>query len=523
MTKIIKTTLLLLVSFLLFSAAICQARGVYSKSFAPNQNAYPQGTPLQTLQNYTKNNVPAQISSSLSAVNPNLYSLYPGDVLSLQLWAPAYSKVVTSVSPLGTIDLGSVGDIPVKGVLLSRLSSYLEKVLKQDYKQIKVEANLTGVRTVTVEVLGNVNKPGEYTLPGTAGALNAIKAAGGLTPAGSLRQIEIKKEGKIIKTLDYFKWKMFGETRQNPYIEPNETIYVPTIKSVVSISGNIKRPGTYEILPGETYKDLLKMAGGYSPQAEINQTKLSRILPDHQEINLSITPRLTLKNGDSIYVPPISLFQQKIKVIGELADIQNSSSKLGKSIIQPVGMKWYVLRRNEKVRDVILNLGGFTPMADPAHAWVERKNPNGTKTILHLNLQKLFADNDQSQNIKLRDGDTLVVPPSPNSIYVLGAVRKPGVFPYIPGDGIKEYVTLAGGATVHGVLSSVKVVRVISGVAKPDVMNVNLQAELTGGKISRSPLLEAGDVIFVPRNQFKTISDFLGIFTNLYFLKALFP
>ena len=71
-----------------------------------------------------------------------------------------------------------------------------EKVLKQDYKQIKVEANLTGVRTVNVEILGNVNKPGEYTLPGTAGALNAIEAAGGLTPAGSLRQIQIKKEGK---------------------------------------------------------------------------------------------------------------------------------------------------------------------------------------------------------------------------------------------------------------------------------------------------------------------------------------
>ena len=90
---------------------------------------------------------------------------------------------------------------------------------------------------------------------------------------------------------------MFGETRQNPYIEPNETIYVPTIKSVVSISGNIKRPGTYEILPGETYKDLLKMAGGYSAQADISQIKLSRILPHHQEVNLSVTPNLPLQRS----------------------------------------------------------------------------------------------------------------------------------------------------------------------------------------------------------------------------------
>ncbi len=550
MSKTIRTILAILFCLFVFSAVVCQAQGtsssnpssstptlnfqqilseksggVYSKSFSPYQNAYPYGTPLQTLQNYTKNNVPAQLSNSLSAVNPNLYSLYPGDVLSLQLWTPAYSKIITSVSPLGTIDLGAVGDIPVKGVLLSKLSGYLEKVLKQDYKQIKVEANLTRVRTVKVEILGNVNKPGEYTLPGTAGALNAIGTAGGLTSAGSLRQIEIKKDRRIMKTLDYFKWKMFGAVNQNPYLEPGETIYVPTIRSVAAVGGNVKRPGTYEILSGETYKDLLKMAGGYSAQADISQIKLSRILPHHQEINLSVTPNLALQNGDSVYVPPISLFQTRIKVIGELNGVQSqvSAAPKSKSSVPGIGMGWYYLHKNERVKDVILNLGGFTPLADPSHAWIERKEPDGKKRIIHLNLHKLFADNDESQNIRVKDGDILIVPPSQDSIYVLGDVGHPGVFPYIPGDQVRDYVAMAAGNRLHGVLTNIKVVRMTPGVKKPKIITVNLQAELTGGQKGKNLTLEPGDVIYVPRTQFATLQDIFGLFGNIFLIKELFP
>jgi protein involved in polysaccharide export with SLBB domain len=514
--------LFFLLSFFLFRSS--QAHGVYSQSFRSFQGTSPYQTPLQTLQLYAKhNNVPPNLTPSLSAVNPNRYALYPGDVVTLQIWDPAYSKITTFVSPMGTLDLGAVGEIPVEGVLLNHLARYLEKTLKKDYKQVRVSANLIRVRNDKIEILGNVNRPGEYTFSGTTGALNAIQAAGGLSAAGSLRQIDLKYKGKIIKTLDYFKWKMFGDNAQNPYLLPGETIYVPTLQKVVSISGNVKRPGTYQILPGDTYQDLLKMAGGYTPQADQGQIKLSRILPHHQEINLSVNPALKLKNGDSIYVPPISLFQEKIEVIGELTDLQNSNSKLGTSVLEPVGMEWYALHKNEKVKDVILNLGGFTPMASPSHAWIERKNSKGVKKIIPLNLHKLFAENDQSENLLLKAGDTLVIPPTQNSIYVLGAVHKPGLFPYIPGDGVKEYVALAGGGTVHGVLANVKVVRVIPGKTQPKVITVNLHAELTGGKITKSPLLQPGDVIFVPRNPFKNLNDILGIFTNLYFLRQLFP
>ncbi len=496
----------------------------------PSLNRDSQASPLGTLRSYqpatpSLPSINMSTQKSLSAVNPDRYTIEPGDTLSVDLWIPAHLRFTGVVSPSGTLGIDPVGDVPVRGVQLSHLSSHLDQFLSKYYKHVQVSTNLIDVRTVKAQVLGEIKQPGAYELNGVTGALDAIIKAGGLTERGSLRGIELRKGSQLVRKLDYFKWRIQGDDDENPYLEPNEVVYVPVLKSAVTLTGEVRRPGSYEILPEDTYADLIKMAGGYTPEAMQGEVKMSRITDAHSKVDLLVADKLALKDGDSIYVPPVGLFQKKIKIIGEVVGTgvfpqSQTQNKLPIPELPRIG--WYRLHEDERVRDVILSLGGLTPRADPAHARIERKNENGAIVVIPVNLQKLFAENDMSQNRKLKDGDTLAVPAAPDSIYVLGEVARPGVFPYSPGNQIREYLALAGGPASHAKLSHAKLVRVVDGAAQPEVYNLDLKQLLMGENKARSVVLEPGDVIFVPRSEVTSFTDIIGVLGNFAIVRALF-
>lgn len=480
------------------------------------------GSPLHTLQENASSDISLPASqSSLSAVNPERYFLAPGDALSIEMWIPGHKRFNASISPLGTLMVPSIGEVQVQGILLKNLSSHLDAVLRKYYRHVRVSGNLVSTRTVKVQVLGEVKQPGAYELSGFLGALDAVGKAGGLTEKSSLRKIDLLKNGQKGQALDYFKWRAFGDETQNPYLEPNEVIYVSVAKNKISIGGEVRRPGSYEFLPGETFEDLIQMAGGYTPEAMVSELKISRISQSRSDLHLTASEKLPLQDGDSVYVPPLSLFQHKIKVIGEIAGV---TSLTAKSTLSPelTRIGWYHLHENEKVRDVILNLGGFTPRADSALSRIERKNSDGSTVVIPVNLQKLFTDNDAVQNVALKDGDTLIVPATADSIYVLGEVSRPGVFPYSPNNRIREYLALAGGPASHANLKHAKLLRTPQGTTRPEVIGVNLNSLLKGDQSQENLLLEPGDVVFVPRSEIVGLSDIVNLLGSYAIVKTLF-
>lgn len=484
-----------------------------------------RGTPLATLENYQGGSTLTN-GKDLSAVNPDLYSLQPGDSISYELWTPYHIKGGGVVSSFGTLNINPIGEVAVGGVLLRDLSTHLQSQLKQYYKDIHVTANLNEVRSVKVQVLGEVKSPGAYEMSGVSGVLDAVGKAGGLTDRSSLRQIELRKGNQVTRTLDYFKWRVFGDERESPYVEPNEIIYVPVIKNRVMVEGEVRRPGSYEVRPNETYADLVQMAGGYTPEAVVGEVKLSRVKDSRSKTSLPITDALALQDGDSVYVPPLALFMKKIKVMGELngVGLLAGPGLAGKAaaLQQQNQVGWYRLRDNQKVRDVVLDLGGLTPRADPTHARIERKDARGALTILPVNLQKLFAQNDETQNLALEDGDSLVVPASPNVVFVMGEVGAPAAVPYAPGNQVREYLALAGGPSSHSNLKHVKLIRQAEGTAQPTVYTLNLQDSLLGKTSQANVPVEPGDVIYVPKSEVSGLSDVIGLITNYGIFKALF-
>lgn len=463
-------------------------------------------------------------SHTLSAVNPDKYRIEPGDTLLIELWTPVHEKLSGVVSPLGTLNIDPVGEVYVQGITLRQFPKALEKSLLQYYRNVKVYANLIDVRSVKVQVLGEVKLPGTYEMTGINGVLDAIGRAGGLTDRASLRDIQIMKDGHQVGIADYFRWRIFGDDTQNAYIEPNEVVYVSVIHNQVMIDGEVRRPGSYEMLPGETYDKLLEMAGGYAPEAVPGEVKISRISDIHSKTNLNVADNIALQNGDTIFVPASGLFEKRIKVIGEVVGAgifkPGQSRVNGAPELARVG--WYRLHDNERVRDVILNLGGLTPAADPNHARVERKTDHGIVSI-PVNLHKLLTENDQSQNIALQDGDTLIVPNAPDSVFVIGEVNKPGVQPYTPGNQIREYLTLAGGPASHANMKHAKLVRNVEGSKNPEVYNINLNDILIGGKMPKELLVEPGDVIYVPRSEVTSLSDILNYVSGYALIRALVP
>lgn len=462
-------------------------------------------------------------SKGLSAVDPARYRLEPGDMLSLEMWTPLYTTMSVIVNPEGNINLPPVGEIPVKGVALDKLSNSLHENLLKYYKRVSVTANLTDVRTMRIQVLGEVSRPGSYQVSGTTGVMDAVELAGGLSERGSLRQIELRDNDKAVTTLDYFRWRIFGDIADNPYLNPNAIVYIPVLKNQVSINGEVKRPGAYEILPGETFRDLVAMAGGYTSEAMISQTKLSRFTGAGVSMSGAPPEKLALQDGDRIHVPSTALFEKKIKVVGEIQGTNAFTSLSTKLANAPQITKvgWYRLHENERLRDVIVNLGGITPNADAARVRVERKTSSGVQ-VIPVNIQKLLAGNDESQNVLMQDQDTLIIPPVSDSIYVLGEVHRPGVLPYSPGDQIREYLALAGGPTRNARLAHAQLIRIPENSTNPQVYPVNLEHVLKGEKLSQNLFIQPGDVIYVPRTEITSFSDLLGVIGNISIVRAIF-
>ncbi|HVW14763.1 MAG TPA: SLBB domain-containing protein [Mucilaginibacter sp.] len=378
---------------------------------------------------------------NLNLATPVNYIIGPNDQININIYGRSVANWKLTVSPEGNINIPGTGLINVSGKTIEQATQIIKGRLAANNYAINngtsVLVSLGNIRSIKVIMVGEVVKPGTYTLPSLATVFNALYAAGGPSDNGSFRQIEIIRDNRIIRRLDIYDFLLKGEQKDNIRLQDQDIIRVPTYKVRVQMIGEVKRPALYEVLPGETLKDVISFAGGFTDQAYTNLVKVTQI-SDQQK-------RLTDVMADDFknYVP---LRGDKYQVDRILNRYENRVMISG-AVFRP---GQYELSKGMTLSQLITKAGGFKEDAFTGRGNIVRLKADNTKELLSFNWQDV--SNNPSADIELKREDSVIVTSifdlhTKYKITIKGEVRKPGEFVYADSMSVADLIIKAGGFT----------------------------------------------------------------------------
>ena len=424
---------------------------------------------------------------------PGNYTIGIGDEFGISVFGYSYYNEVLKVDARGAINPSNMGPVFVKGLSFDKAKGLIKSKmgLSYDLNNNKVEIALVYSRNITVNIVGEVIKPGSYNFPAINTAFNALILAGGPSDIGTLRNIQIKRGGKIIKTLDAYAFLNDANANQDFFLEENDYMVVGSSQKVVSIKGEVKRNASYELLVNENLSDVLKYAGGYTANAYSKSIQIKRI--SNTEIKLidvnfdslqKIKKDFVLLNGDDIVVR------------ASLNEILNKITIAG--AVNFAGT--YNLLAGDNISSLLKKAGGLKLESNAEIAYLVRTLSNKTKVYYHLNLKDILANPASAQNMVLEALDEVTIYSTKDfidffSISVTGAVRKPGSFEFVAGITLRDAIMNAGGLKKESIVEQAYLIR-----TKPDLTKEYIRVSLVDIMDSASinnRLLEPKDAVVV--------------------------
>ena len=212
------------------------------------------------------------------------YIVGPGDRFTISLWGRIELAYKTEVDRNGEITLPKVGTLKVWGSSFSELKTQLKNELSKHYKGFEMNVVMDRLRSIRVFVVGEVRTPGSFTLSSLATVYNALFAAGGPSKRGTMRDIRLLRNGKVIRNLDLYNFLLRGDMSQDERLQSGDTVFVPMIGSVAGIAGNVKRPAIYEMKGEVTLGELFDLAGGVTPTGYTQRVQIERIIAHQKRI-----------------------------------------------------------------------------------------------------------------------------------------------------------------------------------------------------------------------------------------------
>src|SRR6202166_413272 len=257
---------------------------------------------------------------------PSDYVIGPGDGLQIKIWGQLARELRVTVDRTGQIYIAQVGRISVAGVHCGELEEHLKNEISKVFKNFNLTVNVGGLRSIQVLVVGNARYPGTYTIGSLSTLVNAIFASGGPTPQGSLRHIQVRRDGAIITDFDFYDLLIKGDKSKDVRLLPGDVLYIPHVGPLVAIAGSVNSPAIYEMKDNSTLSDLIEFAGDLSTVADTSTVTIDRFV-DHQARKTLEFPydeqsrALSLKDGDIVRVFSIvPRFEDTITLRGNVAN-----------------------------------------------------------------------------------------------------------------------------------------------------------------------------------------------------------
>lgn len=328
------------------------------------------------------------------------YILGEGDNIKIMFFGGRNDAFTSKINRQGEIVIPELGPIKLAGVKFSDAKTIIESEVSQKYIGTSVVISLGDLRSINIFVLGEVTTPGMYQVSSLSTLTNAIFASGGVRTSGSLRNIQLKRNGSVVGVLDFYKLLLNGDTSQDLRVLPGDVVFIPSRSNSVAIEGEIYRPGVYELVENEVLSDLVAYAGNLKATANKRSFDIHRIEGQQDSISLiqeipndvSITTT-ELKNGDLVIFYPVNnVVKKAIKKSGHTS--------------QPGLHPW---RKNMRVGDVISNKFELLPNTDLAYLLIRRQGTFPQEyEYYQVNLANIFSDKDSKENIQLNEGDEMI-------------------------------------------------------------------------------------------------------------------
>lgn len=394
-------------------------------------------------QEYFRNGDIKVFDKSTDAKAPSNYVVGIGDEFGVSVFGYSYYNEVLKVDARGAINPQQMGPIFVKGLTFERAKSLIRSKMSQyfDLSNNKLEITLAYSRSITVNIVGEVIKPGSYKIPAINTAFNALILAGGPNDIGTLRNIQIRRDGKVIKTLDVYEFLNNPNSKQDYFLEDNDYLIVGNIQKLIKLSGEVNRATQFELKEKEGVVDLIKYAGGlklgaYKEKVQIvrRSSLESKILDVNIDSLQKFNKDFTLMNGDSVIVK------------SAVNDILNKVSIKG--AVNFAGD--YNLAKNDRLFDLLKKAGGLKNDANLDNAYLVRTKQDQTKEYFRINLKDLMTNKNSDQNLILQQLDVLTIYSNKDyvealGVQVFGAVRNEGAMDYVSGMTLGDALQNAGG------------------------------------------------------------------------------
>lgn len=489
---------------------VCLLAPTFALAQAPDRPGQPGQTVAPpaprspgTFTPFTPSRVDA--GAGFGAANRNIagpdYRLGPGDVLDVQIAGRVdVTRIQVVVDPEGALNIPPLGAIAVGGLTLLEANRKIAERARAVFRYADVSVAVVAPRAFEVVVAGEVERPGTMQVIATQRLHEVILTAGGITPRGSVRHVQVTEKG-VTREVDLLAFELRGDLRNNPFVREDMRINVPPRGPAVMLTGAVRRPGEYELAAGGSLREVLELTGGLVSAGALSEARLTRVGTDGRKETVSIDLRtalaapadVPLRPGDVLYVPSLTVLQDVVEVRGAFNGTQESgkTTTTGKTTI----VQRFELAQGERVRDIVIKAGGAAAFADLRVAFVERGGTAGPLQRVPIDMHRLLVEKDETQNITLHNGDVVVLPVVEDKIYIVGEVKAPGAQDFRPHLTPREYVALAGGPGTR---------------AKVTATTVTFPNGRTYG-MSEAPPLEAGAVVTVPEVAVKWWQDYVAI------------
>lgn len=378
---------------------------------------------------------------SENLATPQNYRLGPGDEVVIDIWGTSEDHMRQTISPEGSIMISQIGPVYLNGLTIKDANQHIKSAFSRKYAgmndaETDIQVTLGQVRTIQVDILGEVATPGTFRMSPFSSVFHALYRAGGINDIGSLRNIQVLRNGKKVAGVDIYDYLFKGKTSGNIRLQEGDVIIVPPYEQLVNIDGNVKRPMYYEIKPDETVKSLLDYAGGFTGDAYGGMVRLSRQSGTENELyNIDRGEFATyrLQDGDII-------------TVGTILDRYANRVELKGAVYRP-GM-FAIGDGLKTVRDLIDKADGVTEDAYTDRVLLYREGPEKQLEVVALDLKDILRG--AAPDITLKRNDMLVISSvneleERGDVYIGGQVARPGAYPYAANSTVEDLIFQAGG------------------------------------------------------------------------------
>ena len=396
------------------------------------------------------NNAELTFEPNMNIATPQNYRLGPGDAVFVDIYGASQKSEQCTVSPDGTVTIEGFGPVQVSGLTVDQANARLRSTLGSRYSSSKIKLTVGQTRTIMVNVMGEVKTPGTYTLSAFATVFHALYMAGGTNDIGTLRNIKVYRNNRLVTVVDIYDYILNGKLTGNVRLADNDVIVVGPYDCLVNVTGKVKRPMYYEMKPNESVASLLKYSGGFAGDAYRKAVRVNRKNgKEYAAFNVEEFDFASfhVADGDSVSVDSIMpRFANTVEVKG--AVFRPGMYNLGEQV--------------NTVRSLIEHADGVTEDAITSRAVMHRMKADRTLEVVSVDIAGIMSG--KVPDIPLKENDVLFVATktermSDRTITIRGEVQFPGVYKYADNETVEDFIIQAGGLTDKASLLNVSVSR----------------------------------------------------------------